>query len=450
MKNEDSTEKPEKPRRNYRSYAWTDKKTGYLYARVRVKRPNGKTKSIYKRAKNLTHVAQLVDEIFDEHAARGEGFLEGRELVFNQAADWYRDKFVVAPVYNNRGQKVEGMRTWEFERGKIERLKKFFGPMKIVEINENTLEYFVEDFKQNQPEAKQTTVNRYLETLRAMFGKFKRKRWISESPFEFGEQLISKAMEDRRTVTLTEEQETAILECARRSKSARIFPLILLLRDSGARPSEVYPVNEKEDVKFKPVEWRDFSDFNYKAVRLTSFKGKQIKERFAPVTVRVKNALLELKENIPVAQRAENEKIFPHKSYKRSWGNVRVKALFYLRAARKLKVPVIQLFDGTIKLTDEEIKNLENEFAAEDLKLIKAKKPLEQLDIRLRDLRRDFRTRLARAGYSDQLAQRLMGHESAETTFHYTEADMQAVFLAGDVLNDQNGETAVIETDSLS
>lgn len=443
VKKSKDTDHKEIVRKRYKSYLWTDPKTNYLYARVRVKLPNGKSKAIYKRAKNKTHALQLAEDILSEYDARGDAFVEGREMTFADAAKWYAEKYVVPPVYNAQGQKIGGMRSWKSERNKIERLILFFGQMKIAGISEKTLNYFSEVRKSEG--VKISTLNRDLETVRAMLNKFKRKRWISESPFDFGDTQIAKSLENRRTVTLTDEEEAALLYFAKKSKQNLIYPLILVLRDSGARPSEIYPVNEDAEsgVLYSPVCWRDFFDYNFKAVHLTSYKGSQVKTRFAPVTTRTESALMELWQSIPAAARNLRDKIFPHKSYKTSWSKVRKDAELFLRIARHLKVPVSSLFDN---LPEEKIEDYKAIFKKEDTLASKKKQPVFRFDVRLRDLRRDFRTRLARAGYSDQLAQRLLGHESPDTTFIYTEADLASVYLANDALNKEIEMSAVIES----
>lgn len=352
--------------------------------------PNGKIKTIYKRAANITHAEQLADEIRAEFDFRGEKFIEGREKTFRDLAAWYKERYVTAPVYSADGKKISGMRSFVHEGKKIDRLTDFFGAMKISEIDERALHYFK---KMREKKVKTSTINRDLETLRAMFGKARRQRWITANPFEFGENLIIKALEERRTVTLTDEEEDLILKAAKKLPQSRLYYLILVLRDTGARPSEIYPVNafKSSEVKYEPVRWCDFFDYDFQAVKLTSFKGKAKQSRFAPVTTRVKAALMELWDSLKDEEKNLKNLIFPGKSYKTAWQQT-------LREA---------------KLTG----------------------------IRLRDLRRDFRTRLARAGYSDQLASRLLGHSTSNTTYHYTEADLAAVYLANDILNSQNIKT---------
>src|SRR4051812_6167843 len=126
-----------KKRKRYGSFAWTDPKTGYLYARVRVRHVDGKIKPIYRRAINLTHAEQLANEIKTEFDNRGQAFLDGRTMTFRELGEWYKEEYVVAPVYVS-GKKVDGMRTWVSERQKIDRICKELGSELINDIDETT------------------------------------------------------------------------------------------------------------------------------------------------------------------------------------------------------------------------------------------------------------------------------------------------------------------------
>lgn len=58
--------------------------------------------------------------------------------------------------------------------------------------------------------------------------------------------------------------------------------------------------------------------------------------------------------------------------------------------------------------------------------------------LRLRDLRRDWVTRLGRLGYSDKLAQRGAGHKKMQTSFEYIEFDEAAALQAKSLLDKDN------------
>jgi len=411
-------EKPtEKKRRRYGSYFWIDPKTKLGYAKVQIPTDERtaagkiKYKTIMKRADNVTAADQIAQEILSEHSLRGRAFLDGRKMTFQKLADWYKTEFVIAPIYSNN-KKVAGMRSFESERNKIDRLCLIFGNMLIEEIDEFALRRFkLQRIKAN---IKPATINRDFETIRAMMRKALKQKWLKEMIDFTG--LIDKSLEERRTVTVSEEDFQRILEVAKKLNYApRLYALILALRDSGARPSELYPVNDyktnyETDAQtfFEPIRWRDIFDEegNIKDItRLISYKGKIVEERFCVVTERMKGAFLDLwnylkydrrsKNTIPTHKAELDNLIFPETSYKKSWQIVRDKT----------------------GLTD----------------------------LRLRDLRRDWSSRLARHGFSDRLAQRGMGHKQMQQTFEYTEFNLAAAMQAKELLDSENAPIIVSE-----
>lgn len=396
-------ETKQKKRKRYGSFAWTDKKTGLLYARVRIAKDDGSVKTVYKRALNVTHAEQLAEEIKAEYETRGQAFIDGRKMQFKDLAKWYKEQFVIAPVYVN-GQKIEGMRTWVAERSKIDRICDDLGENLINEIDDEIFRAFRR--KRLKSGVTVTTVNRDFETIRAMFRKAKKKKWTKEVP-DFDD-FIHKSLERRRRVTITDDQERRILGEAKkilRTSAPRLYALILALRDSGARPNELYPVNDYEsdyssdNTFYEPIRWRDLFDDagNIRDIsQLVSFKGKEREVRLAVVTERMKSAFLELWEflqrskTIPGHAASIDNLVFPHTSFKKSWDTVRKAA----------SVP----------------------------------------DLRLRDLRRDWVTRLARLGYSDKLAQRGAGQKTMQMSYHYTEFDFAAAIQAKAVLDTDNSK----------
>ena len=378
-------------------YVWTDKKTGHLYARVQLRDSHGKVNQIYKRALNPTHAEQLASEILEESDARGQGYLEGRSMTFRKLADWYKKEYVIPPVYSD-GKKVEGMRTWESERLKIDRIAAELGRELISDMDETIFrKYKLKRLKS----VSITTVNRDFESVRAMFRKAKKKKWIKEVPDFDG--FIDKSLENRRTVTVTNIEEKKILREARKlitTSAPRLYALIIALRDSGARPNELYPVNDysEDKSKYEPIRWRDLFDKKGQfrnITRLVSYKGKLREERLAVITERMKKAFLELwrflehSKNVTPANAARlDNMVFPHTTYKKSWDIVRTAAGYP--------------------------------------------------DLRLRDLRRDWVTRLSRLGYSDKLAQRGAGHKKMQTSFEYTEFDEAAALQAKLLLDRDN------------
>ena len=392
----ENNSKSSKKRRRYGSFAWTDN-NGKLFARIRVPQQDGTIKTIYRKALNVKHAEQLADEIKEEYELRGQAFLDGRTMKFSTLAEWYKNEFVIAPLYVD-GQKVEGMRTWEAERAKIDRIVEAIGDNLINEMDETVFRQYRRDRLKS---VTVTTVNRDFETIRAMFRKAKKKKWVREIP-DFDD-FIQKSLEKRRTVTITDSQEKKILHEARKlikTTAPRLYALILALRDSGARPNELYPVNDysADKAKYEPLRWRDLLDEQGEIrdiSRLVSYKGKVREERLAVVTERMKIAFLELwdflkqSKNVTPGNSAHLDNlVFPYTTFKKSWNIVRTAA----------GLP----------------------------------------SLRLRDLRRDWVTRLGRLGYSDKLAQRGAGHKKMQTSFEYTEFDEAAALQAKALLDRDN------------
>ncbi len=258
-------------------------------------------------------------------------------MTFQKLADWYKTEYVIPPVYVD-GMKVEGMRTWESEQSKIDRIVGELGRELIGEIDETVFRKYK---RKRLKSVSITTVNRDFESIRAMFRKAKKKKWIKEIP-DF-EGFIDKSLEKRRRVTVCDLQEKKILVEARkliRSTAPRLYALIVSLRDSGARPNELYPVNDysKDKSMYEPLRWRDLYDEQGKIrdlTRLVSYKGKLREVRLAVVTERMKKAFHELWDHLEHSKNisAENSAhldnlVFPHTSFKKSWDLVRIAAGF--------------------------------------------------------------------------------------------------------------------------
>jgi hypothetical protein len=197
-----------------------------------------------------------------------------------------------------------------------------------------------------------------------------------------------------------------VLEAAKNSENKYIFPLVLALRDTGARPSELYPyaaygadmkelpkkiknwieteITADEQV-YLPLCWFQLISVDFRVVPLFSLKSRQVEYRFGTMTVRLRQAFLDLWES---TDKDPISLVFPFKTIKKEWQKVR-----------------------------------------EETKL---------LDLRIRDWRRVWRTKAELAGVPEQTAQRILGHKLLETTYRYNEADLEAVVAAAAALDEQN------------
>lgn len=409
-----------KKRSRYKSYAWIHPKTRILYARVQIRQPDGGMKTYLKRATSKKHAEQLGFEMMADYAVRKNKFIAGERMTFDDLANWYIEKRVQPPIYSDDGVKISGMRTHDNVRRRIERMQKLFGKLLIKSIDEDALEQIKARLKRESPDAVPASIHRYLEDLRAMLKVAVRRRWLKENPFDFGERLIEKALERKRDVVLSEDEETALLHYAKNLEKSQLYYAMLCLLDTGARPSEIY---DASTVKAEPVKWKDFFDYDFKAVQLVSLKGKRKLNRYAPVTVRLENAMRELWNSLSENERKIDAQVFQVKSFKRAWTIVRHNANLALKIAHHERISVTAVLNGN--LSEEQTKELTKKFEGEPI----------QLKIRLRDLRRNFSTRLANLGMENDLRQRILGHSQAQTTFDYTSANLHTALAAKAMLD---------------
>lgn len=391
---------------NYGKYIFRRKRNDVvqIFARVGYYDKNGIWKYKYEAATDEDDAKEKAKKILNLYKKRGTAFVDGSQMTFDQFADWYKTNYVIEPTYE-QGQQVVGLRTHKNTKLQIERLKLEFGKKKIARIDDSLLHQF-KNKRKNIDGVKTATVNRDLELLRAMFNKAVKQGWLEESPFARAENLIRKSLEARRKVTVSDLEERLVLDAAKKSENKYLYPLVLALRDTGARPSELYPyaaykvdlvelpkqikfwleneVNSDKQI-FLPICWFQLFKVEFQVVPLISLKSRQIEYRFGTMTARLRESLLDLWET---TDKDLVKLVFPFKSISKEWQKVR---------------------DET------------------DLK-----------DLRIRDWRRIWRSKADLAGVPEQTAQRILGHKLLQTTYHYNEADLAAVVEAGRKMDELN------------
>ena len=392
--------------KNYGKYIFRRKRKGIteIFARVGYYDKNGQWKYKYEKATSEDDAVIRAAKIINDYQKRGSDYIDGTNLSFEDFADWYKAKYVIEPTYE-QGQQIAGLRTYRNVRLQIERLKLEFPKKKISKIDEDVLHAF-KNKRKNLDKVKTATINRDLELLRAMFGKAVKQGWLEESPFARAENLIRKSLEARRKVTTSLVEEKLVLEAAKNSDNKYLYPLVLALRDTGARPSELYPYAAygldletlPEKIKnwletevtadaqvYLPLCWFQLFKVDFSVVPLISLKSRQVEFRFATMTARLKTALIDLWETTkkePIAL------VFPFKTVSKDWQKVR-----------------------------------------EDTKL---------LDLRIRDWRRIYATNADMAGIPDKISQRLLGHKLLSTTYRYSEADLDSTIEAARLMDERN------------
>jgi integrase len=295
---------------------------GRDYAVVRLPLGNGKYKRKTKLLSSLGNGAKseaikwALDQL-DQHRA-GELEPSSPGMTFSDLAKWYKREFLVAPVYKD-GKRLDGVRTYKAYRSMLDRLDAKFGLYKLDKITVDVLRRFK---RERLKDVSIITVNRDFELLRTMFKKAKTRKWLKESPFDLGENLIEVALEGSRKSPLTLRIAKRLLARSRKSEQPLLHYLIFVCMFTGARPSEVYPFHgfKDEGIPREPLSWKNILEFDYKAIRLVSYKGRIRTERIVPTSAELEKALRKLHDetNPP----SENDLVFPVKTIKRSWATL--------------------------------------------------------------------------------------------------------------------------------
>lgn len=232
------------------------------------------------------------------------------------------------------------------------------------------------------------SVNRELELLRAILRFAVRQRWLSHSPFELGEPLISKADEIKRERVLTFDEEKQLLnvcsgeriitytrkekEVTAKMQSGRelLKALIITAIDTAMRKGEI--------IKLR---WQDV-DFPMRTITIIALNSKTAKARQVGMTQRVFDELKNLWEQSP---KKIDELVFGIKdNFKKSF---------------------------TSACSDAEIK-----------------------EFRFHDLRHTAITRMIQAGLSPMEVMKVSGHTQMTTFARYVNPNTQAITRIADVL----------------
>ena len=464
---------PKKTRReqSYGSYVFRRKRKGKteIFARVGYYDQNGQWKYKYEKADSEEDATAKAEILIKTYKRRGTAFIDGSNMTFEQFADWYKENYVIEPNYE-QGQQVAGLRTYRNVKSQIERLKIEFGKKKISRIDADLLHRF-KNKRKNIDLVKTATVNRDLELLRAMFNKAVKQGWLEESPFQRAENLIRKSLEARRRVTTSLDEERLVLKFARQSKNKHLYPLVLALRDTGARPSELFPyaaygadleelpkqikswleTEVKSDGQiFLPLCWFQLFKVEFKVVPLISLKSRQIEYRFATMTTRLREALLDLWET---TDKNIVKLVFPFKSIKKEWQRVREDTALYTvfsrivggidpdekktlmdKAFGEKSAPLLEFLQSNNPDISELIakaREINADLLTDDVDL---------KYLRIRDWRRIYATNAPVAGVAENMAQRMLGHKLLQTTYHYSEADLENVIRASRTLDEFNNQ----------
>jgi integrase len=462
--------KPKPRKETYGKFIFRRTRNGVeqIFARVGYYDENGKWKYKYERATDEDDAILKAEKILKNQAKHGTAFIDGTRMNFEELADFYIKNYAIPPTYEE-GQQVAGLRSYRNVRLQAERLKKEFGKVNIHRITPELLTRF-KNKRKNIDKVTTATINRDLELINTMFKKAVIRRWIEESPFVRAENLIRKSLEARRKMTVTPREEKLILDAAKTLGNKYLYPLVLILRDSGARPSEIFPysaygvnldklpakiqewtengITASEQVFF-PLCWFHLFQVEFQVVPLVSVKSQQVEFRFGTMTERLRQALLELWET---TDKDPIKLVFPFKTIRKEWQKVRDFAALH-QVFSELQTIELDKQEDFMKRTFGKKAEKLLPFAGESVETLIAEAEkinaaslltdVKIRDLRIRDWRRIWTSNAHLAGVPEHIAQRILGHKQLKTTFHYTEADLRAVVEMSKTLDEHQVSIAI-------
>lgn len=286
-------------------YEYQDDRGRWFY-RVQYSDALGKRRNVCRLAKNKTAAKTEKMKAIAKLEELGDKAFEADRLKFSDLSGRFREKRVF-PVQRAKGVKVGGYKSLAHVEMLLNTLDRNFGNRILKSITHSDIDQFklrrLKELKSNGGERTIASVNRELEMLRALMNFAKRERWIRDSPFEFGEPLISKAAEAKRERTLSHTEEARLLDACNsihvryerlgttvvqripsdaRQRRSLLRAMIILAVDSGMRRGEIMK-----------LVWGDV-DFASSEITVKAANSKTEQKRVVWMTQRTRNELVAL------------------------------------------------------------------------------------------------------------------------------------------------------------
>jgi hypothetical protein len=163
---------------------------------------------------------RLARELEDEYLEGGEVALYSDNLTFEQLADHCQQTKYCDAEFDESGNKLFGVRDTSVYEAHLKHFKEFFGKIRVRDIRVGHLRAYRNHRLRSKTKGGGNvnvgTVNREMNTLRAMLNEAKINDWITVNPFTKARpgELINAADEQPRETILTYEEEQRLLkEC---------------------------------------------------------------------------------------------------------------------------------------------------------------------------------------------------------------------------------------------
>ena len=284
-----------------------------LYARIRwTEMIGGKkvAKEKFAPVRTRTEGREKCKEMLRDLDLSGPRLFAADRLTFAELADVYAQERLISAQYAGE-QKIAGLRSLASAKTQLKRLVAHFGPYRVQEIGWEDLDgYKRARFRQVTLRGRPpvvATVNRELERLRNVLNFAVRRGWLVKNPFAEGQPLIHKADEAlRERIPTLEEQNAILAQCT--GRRAYLRPILILLRDTGLRPSEAFRALVS-DVDFTPPA----------TIHIRQMNSKTGRPRLVGLTQEAAAALAEL---IQAGQLQPGDRLFGLASIRRSYAFV--------------------------------------------------------------------------------------------------------------------------------
>jgi integrase len=315
-----SVEREQKKKRSAPRY-WIEK-NGKVYARLQYTDEAGAKREKYKPITDKRTARSAVEKMRQELEKHGSETLQSDKMTFAELAKKYETTKLTQAVYVD-GVKVAGKRSIKPVQTAVNSLLAYFGRKNIRTIKTSDIETYKShrlktpiEIEVNQKskilneetgrlktvikkvnrtrQRKVSSVNRELETLRAMFNFAIENDWLIKNPFLKKKGMISKASENERDRSLSIEEENKLLSACI-DQRIHIRPILICALDTGMRRGEMFK-----------MKWKDVN-FSTDEIFIPLTNTKTDSERTVGITSRLRKELEKLWNDSP---KDENSLVF--------------------------------------------------------------------------------------------------------------------------------------------
>jgi len=263
---------------------------------------------VFSAAEAVTALHNIHNEIADELQQLKNKAVKAapeRERTFFELTAYFEKEYVKPAVFAGDRQ-ISGYRSdLQPRRAHIQEYNEFFGDVPLSTLTYADLRRYAEHVAGLRWYGKLLSVstqNKRLSFLRRILSVGVMLGWMPQvSPFKRGESLISQAAENRRDRKLQgDEEERLIAACT--GKRAHLMAIIYATLDTTLRRKELLALRWTPDDK-----GRNWIDLKNRVIHAVNGKGKILRPKVVPITTRLYNALVEMKQTAD----SEHDFVFP-------------------------------------------------------------------------------------------------------------------------------------------